>query len=94
MITKIIIIALLVWGIWATTWDNMIFSKIPSYAARWKYFPKWFIKPLFECPICATPWYGTPIYWIVWGNSIEEYIVVIIATMGLSSIIVYLQPKG
>lgn len=94
MITKIIIIALLVWAINATMWEGMIFGKLVSYASRIPKIPLWLVKVLFECVICGTMWYGSAIYWIVWHISFEDYILCVTAAMGLNAVLVSYLPKG
>jgi hypothetical protein len=49
------IIAFVVLFLHATTWEGMIFSFIPEFFYD---APAWVRKPIFECPICMTPWYG------------------------------------
>lgn len=92
MLEKIVIIVLLVWSIIATMWDGMILGKIPAYAGRWG-CPKWVLKILFECYICATPYYGSIAYWLIWHNNWKEWAITIISAMGLQAIIVSFLPK-
>lgn len=42
----------------ATTWDGMIFEKIKDYIK-----PEGMLyKPIYGCPICMTPWWGSILY--------------------------------
>lgn len=44
----------------ACTWKGMIFSGIKKVIK-----PEWYIsKPIYGCPICCTPWWGSLIYWL------------------------------
>ena len=60
MIVNAIIISLIVLAIHATTWQYMIFNEL----AHWlrKHLPLWLQNPLFDCPFCMTPYYGTLLY--------------------------------
>jgi len=51
-------------------------------------------NPIFDCPICMTPWHGTYIYWLIWHNSYKEWLICIIAAMGLNYIIAKLSPNA
>ncbi len=84
MIEKVIIIALLVIAVWAVFLDGMIFGKIGNWGAN--KLPKWLSKPLFDCMICMTVYYGTAAYWLIWGESVKEWAVVVIAAMGFTTI--------
>lgn len=90
MIEKIIITSLIVFAIWATMWEEAIFEFIRNWGEE--YLPKKLQKPVFDCPVCMAPWYGTGIYWLVWGNGYVEWIVVIIAAMGLNAVLIKLMP--
>lgn len=89
MLEKSVIIALLVIAVWATYLDQMIFGKLGNYIVD--KFPKWLSKPLVDCPICQTPWYGSLFYWLIWGNSGKEWIIVVISAMGIVTIFVKMK---
>lgn len=55
MITMALIIALAVLFLHSTTWEGMIFHKVSVVLNE---APDWVKKPLFDCPICMTPWWG------------------------------------
>jgi hypothetical protein len=37
-------------------------------------------------------WYGTGIYWLLWGSGWVEWAVVVIAAMGLNAVLIKLMP--
>jgi len=54
-------------------------------------------QPLFRCPVCMAPWYGTALYWVIpwprlWlpAHDWVHWLIVIICTLGLNSIVVRL----
>lgn len=61
MLNDAFIIAFIVYFIKATTWKGMIFHGITKTRA---WLPEKIRKPLFECPVCMTPWWGVIIYLI------------------------------
>jgi len=61
-----------------------LFSKLP---------PK-LHQPLFECPVCMGFWYGSLAYWIVYHNSVKEWLIVAICTVGFNFIISKLITDG
>lgn len=54
--------------------------------------PKRLHNPIFECPACMVFWHGTYLYWIIWGKSVLEWIVVVISGVGLNAIIIKFFP--
>lgn len=87
MIEKILITNWVVFAVWFSMLDGMIFGFIGNYLDeklpndKLKYFT-------FDCPACMTTLYGTLFYWVWYGDSWKEWIVVIIASVGLSAIII------
>lgn len=84
-----LIISLIVLFLHATTWDGMIFQKIKDVIK-----PEGMLyKPVYGCPICMTPWWGTLIYFIffadfgvgTWG-AISDWLITIGMAAGLSVI--------
>lgn len=71
-------------------WPGMIFHGIADYAAR-KKWPEKLEKPIFSCPICMTPYYGSVFYWVCLAGSWREWIVVIFVAMGINSLLVRLK---
>lgn len=52
-------------------------------------------QPIFSCPVCMAPWYGTVLYWLIPWSTIGlpahnwvAWLVIIICCLGLNSIIV------
>lgn len=82
---------MLVWAIHAVFWNNMILG----FASRWvsKIVPQWVQFPLYGCVVCMSPYYGSAAYWIIWGNSWQEWVVCVLSVMGLNAILVSFLPK-
>ncbi|HUQ97171.1 MAG TPA: hypothetical protein VM010_05870 [Chitinophagaceae bacterium] len=70
MLTSAFIIAFIVYFIKATTWKGMIFHGVIE---KLNWLPKKLRKPLFECPICMTPWWGVAIYLVGYYSGLEEF---------------------
>lgn len=90
MLEKIIIVSFCVIAIWATLLYGMIFGFIGTWAQKLKKngkpnIPAWLQKPLFDCVICMTMYYGSALYWIYWGESVKEWVIVVIAAMGITT---------
>lgn len=89
MIEKIIITSLLVMAIWSTMWEGMIFA----FVRKWGEVHLGKLRePVYDCPICMTFWYGSAIYYLLWRNSWIEWVVVVVAAMGLNAVLVKLFP--
>lgn len=82
MLEKAFIISFIVMAIWGTMLNGMIFGKLGNYIVN--SLPEWISKPLCDCFFCMTAWYGTAIYWIIWGNSGKEWVIVVILAMGIN----------
>ena len=91
MVEKIFITSLIVMFIWATMWEGMIFGFVQKWAE--KHLLEVLHKPLYDCPICSCPWYGTALYWLIWGNTWQEWLIVIFAAAGLNTVFVKLFPE-
>lgn len=50
-------------------------------------------NPVFDCPVCMCPWWGTILYWLLFHNTVVEWIICIFAAMGLNYIIAKLSPE-
>jgi len=101
MIDKIIIISFIVFAIHYSMQEGEIFGKLGAWFER--NLPEKLKQPVFDCPVCMCPWYGSIIYWLVFAPmTIEslrpiriivpigtwiEWIVVVIAAMGFNAII-------
>lgn len=75
-----IVIAMIVLFLHACTWDGNIFEGIKKIIKpEGKLY-----KPIYGCPVCMAPWYGTLIYFIFFGSDWQEWILTILAAGGIS----------
>ena len=72
MLTVALIIALIVYFIKATTWKGMIFHPVVEKLSG---LPEKIRTPVFECPVCMTPWWGALIYTIGHYLDLREFAV-------------------
>lgn len=87
MIENAFIIAMIVLFLNSTTWEGMIFENINKILK-----PKWKISsPIYNCPICMTPWWGTLIYWLFIGISCQDWLFVVGCASGINVISVILM---
>jgi hypothetical protein len=63
MVMEAFIIAMIVLFIHATTWEGQIMSWVKKLVNEDSYIS----KPIYGCPICMTPWWGTATYLILFG---------------------------
>lgn len=87
------LISLIVLFIHATTWDKQLMSWIKKIIK-----PDWYIsKPIYGCPMCMTPYWGTAIwYWLFDGSFTEweTWLATILAASGwsvVSVILIYIK---
>lgn len=92
MIEKIAIIALLVLSIWYTMQENEIFEGLGKWFER--NLPEQIHPAVFACNVCACPWYGSALYWIIPWQKVGltpatwlEWPLVIIGAMGINIVI-------
>lgn len=85
MIEKIFIISFLVFAIYYTLQPGEIFGWLGDLFH--KYFPEWMHEPVYACAVCMCFWYGTALYWLIWAAGWKEWLIVVIAAMGLNSIL-------
>lgn len=78
-------------AIWATMWEDAIFEFVRKSFERESISDR-LKKPIYDCPICMTMWYGSALYWLIWGNSVSEWLIVTVAAMGLNTVFVKLFP--
>lgn len=90
MLAKIFITSFIVMAIYASMAEGMIFGKIRIWLSSLNDFYK---KPLYDCPICMTFWYGSAIYWLIWHKSWHEWLITVIAAMGVNAIFYLLSVK-
>ena len=89
MIEKVLIISFIVIAIWCMFLDGMILGNIGNWVDRT--LPTWLKEPICECCVCMCFWYGTALYWIIWGGSVKEWLIVVFASMGFNTIFVKLK---
>lgn len=92
MLEKSLIISLLVLSIWYTMQEGEIFEGLGKLFE--KYLPESIHPAVFACNVCATPWYGTALFWLIpWEkigmmeSSLIAWPVVIITAMGFNIVI-------
>lgn len=88
MLQHIFIIAVFVMFVHATTWEGQINNWVQRVTFHWPEFTK---KPLFDCPICMAPWWGTAliITGVLGSFTIIETIVATFAAGGVNAVLVY-----
>lgn len=71
MIQQAVVISMIILAIHSFTWQGMIFNGIKKLIK-----PEWHIsKPIYGCPICMTPWWGTLMYAVFfWSGSFYQWI--------------------
>lgn len=80
MIIQAFAISLIVLFWHATTWDGMINQWIKKVVP-----PKGMLyKPLYGCPICCCPYYGSALYWLIYGYSWQDWLITIGVASGFS----------
>lgn len=84
MIDKIFIISFIVIGIWCMYLDGMILGFIGNWVET--NLPKWMVEPICGCVVCMAAWYGTALYWVIWGESVKEWVIVVFSSMGVNTI--------
>lgn len=92
MIELTLIISLVVLFIHATTWEGMINEWVSR--VLW-HAPPWIKKPLFDCPICMAPWWGSLIlllFGVFTDNWLHPFIWVItlFAAGGINTVLIYI----
>lgn len=66
----------------ASCWDGFINSWIKKVINE----SSWIAKPIYICNICATPWYGSILYWMFIHNNIQDYFLTIGVASGISTV--------
>jgi len=86
MIEHAFIIAMIVLLIHACSWQGMIFEGVKKLIK-----PEGHIyKPIYGCPICMTPYYGTIMYLLFFRLSFVDWLLTIGTAAGMSVISVIL----
>lgn len=86
MLEQSVIIAFLVLSIWYTFQEGEIFG----FVQRWSYLKA--APALFDCNVCMSPWWGSIIYFMLWGVN-WQWPVVVLSAMGINAAINKLSPK-
>jgi len=92
MIEQIIILSLITFAVWWVFQAGEIFGFVQTVFANWPAFIK---NPLFDCAVCMHFWWGSASYWLIYGSPFHDWrqwLIVIIAGMGLNAILVKLWP--
>lgn len=97
MLEHALIIALLVLSVWYTLQEGEIFGKLGEFFS--KHTPSFMHQPLYECNVCATPWYGSALYWLFpwqqlgFGEArLIEWPIVVLVAMGINAALNKLSP--
>lgn len=90
MLEHAAIIALLVLSIWYTYQDGEVFAKLGDFL--YKHTPKKIHPALFECNVCMSFWYGSALYWLIYGVSWIDWLIVVIVAMGINIVVNKLSP--
>ena len=81
-----LIIAMIVLFLHACSWRGMIFSGIKNLVP-----PRGMLyKPLYGCPICMTPWYGTLIYFLFFEPAVTSWLLTVGTASGFNVLSVLL----
>ncbi|MEE9574069.1 MAG: hypothetical protein V3W20_13525 [Candidatus Neomarinimicrobiota bacterium] len=94
MIELLIINSLIIWGVYTSLQEGMIFGRIGNwirfeveeveqigdikYPITKENLPFWIKKPLATCPICMASVYGTPVFWYAYLTGLIQYDYIII----------------
>lgn len=92
MLEQSLIIALIVLSLWYTMQEGEIFAGL----GRWfeKHLPSKIHPAVFECNVCMTFWYGSALYWILYGYSVANWLIVVVVAMGINIVINKWTPGG
>lgn len=88
---QIITIFLSVLSIWYTMQPGEIFGKLGLWLGE--NLPKQIHPPVFECNVCMTPWYGSVLYWALYHHGVVDWLITVIAAMGMQVVLNKLSPK-
>lgn len=91
MIEKILAVSFIVQAIYYTMKPGEIFCQL-GYFLKGLLKTKWH-NPIFSCPVCMCPWYGSAVYWIFFHVSAIEWILIVLSATGLNAVINKLAPK-
>jgi len=96
MIEKILVTSFCVFAIWYTMQPGEIFGFVQDWFAPMN---KKLQDPIYNCPACMGFWHGSGVYWLIWGLWLksacwQEWLVIVISTIGLNAIIINLWPPS
>lgn len=70
------VLSLLCMAVFVITRDGMIFNIVRNWFNS--FASKSVRKPFFECPPCMASVWGTTFYWIIYHNSVSEWLICIL----------------
>lgn len=68
-------------------------GMILGFISEWldNRIPNWLKEPIYGCCVCMGFWYGSALYWLIWGIGVKEWLIVVFASMGFNTIFVKLK---
>jgi hypothetical protein len=93
MLQWIVITALIVLFLHVTTWEGMIFEIVSD---KLRPLPDYIKKPLYDCPICMAPWWGSVVLTIAYlTHSLPpfnafQWVAILFAAGGLNTLLIYI----
>lgn len=96
MIETALIIAFVVLFLHATTWEGMVFQIV---AEKLHTLPEWMKKPLYDCPICMAPWWGSVILLLMCLHSGDwldplSWLLLVFAAGGINTVLIHIIEKA
>lgn len=84
-------VAFVVMFLHVTTWKGEIFGFVSGALKNW---PEKIKKPLFACPICMCPWWGSVIlftgqHFNNWQLSLSGSVFILFGAAGINSVLLY-----
>lgn len=89
MVFQAISISAIVFFLWICFRESMIFGQLGLTNWFKKVLPEKIWKPVFDCPFCMCPWYGSLLYLIFFHTSISEWIITVGTASGLITFFSY-----
>lgn len=92
MIETAFIVAFVVLFMHVTTWEGMINEWVGKALFN---APEWIKKPLYDCPICMAPWWGSVclaamcLYSSEWLNPVS-WIILVFSAGGINAVLIYI----
>lgn len=90
MVDKVFLISMIIFAIWYSLQPDEIFGGIGDWLA--KHLPEKLHNPFFECVVCMAGIYGCALYWVIFHNSVKEWIVVNMSCIGFNAVLSKLFP--